>query len=577
MECQRTGIARAALTFTMKLSVNHLNRYRQIAALLWKYGRADIAQQMSAEEGFGIDQAPDTTESPKPGAASPGQLADDLEAMGPTYVKLGQVLAGRPDLLPADYLKGLERLQDKVKPFSYAEVETIVEAELGVRISKAFAEFDTSPIAAASLGQVHRATMRDGRPVVVKVQRPNIRGQITEDFEVLAQIAAFLDGHTGLGRRHRFKVIIEEFRLSIQQELNYEREAHNLVALGKNLREFKLIKVPQPIPDYFTKSVLTMEEVSGQKITSLGPLGRLESKGALLAEELFKAYLQQVLVDGLFHADPHPGNVFITTDGCIALIDLGMVGHTAPAMQENLLKILLAISEGNGEAAAEIAIRMSEKLENFTVTDFRRRITQLVALQKDQGLAELNVGRSLLEVSGIAQQNGLIVPSELVLLGKTMLQLDEVGRVLDPEFDTNASIRRNVVDLMSRRMRSDLTQGNIYSSLLELKDFTSGLPVRLNKIMDAVANSELEVNVRSTDAKLFLDGMHHIANRITMGLVLAGLIVGASLLMRITTSFQLFGYPGLAILCFLAAATGGFWLVISIFVSNYRNRKKASR
>ena len=568
----------------MKFSASHLKRYRQIVSLLWKYGHADLAQQMSAEEGFGAGEPPAAdgppeagSPPPEAGAASPEHLADDLEAMGPTYVKLGQVLAGRPDLLPDHYRAALERLQDKVKPFAYAEVEKIVESELGVRISKAFSLFGTEPVAAASLGQVHRATLRDGRAVVVKVQRPDIRTQIAEDFEVLAEIAGFMDNHTELGKRQRFRVVLEEFRLTIQQELNYEREAHNLIALGKNLAEFKLIQVPQPVPGYYTRSVLTMEEVTGRKVTDIGSLGQLELKGAPLAEELFKAYLQQVLVDGLFHADPHPGNVFITNDGRIALIDLGMVGHTAPAMQEGLLKILLAISEGNGEAAAEIAIRMSQKLEAFNAPEFRRRITQLVALRRDQGLEELNVGRSLLEVSGIAQANGLIVPSELVLLGKTMLQLDEVGRILDPTFDTNASVRRNVADLMSQRMRKDLTQGSIYSTLLEMKDFATGLPSRLNRIMDTVTNSELEVRVKATDAKMMLDGMQKIANRITMGVVLAGLIVGASLLMKVATDFQLFGYPGLAILCFLAAAAGGFWLVISIFVQDYKSRKKYTR
>ena len=568
----------------MKLSAFHLKRYRQIAALLWKYGRSDLAQQMSAEEGFGVDELPSAegqplvaAAPPAAGQASPEHLADDLEAMGPTYVKLGQVLAGRPDLLPDAYLKALARLQDKVKPFPYAEVEEVVMAELGVRISKAFSHFEIEPMAAASLGQAHQAVLRDGRAVVVKVQRPNIRRQIAEDFEVLEQIAGFLDGHTAFGRRHRFLVILEEFRLTIQQELNYEREAHNLIALGKNLKDFKLIQVPQPVADYCTRSVLTMEEVQGRKITALGPLARLELKGAPLAEELFKAYLQQVLVDGLFHADPHPGNVFVTNDGRIALIDLGMVGHTAPAMQESLLKILLAISEGNGEAAAEIAIRMSEKLEEFSAPEFRRRITQLVALHRDQGLEQLNVGRSLLEVSSIAQENGLIVPSELVLLGKTMLQLDEVGRILDPTFDPSASIRRHVAALVAQRMRKEVTQGSIYTTLLEVKDFTVGLPSRLNRIMDAIANSELEVKVKSPDAGMIMDGMQKIANRITMGIVLAGLIVGASLLAHVETPFRLFGYPGLAMLCFIAAATGGFWLVIRIFVSDYRSRKKNPR
>jgi predicted unusual protein kinase regulating ubiquinone biosynthesis (AarF/ABC1/UbiB family) len=565
----------------MKLPAAHLKRYRQIAALLWKYGHADLAQQMSAEEGFGIDEIPTATdEAPPPdsptkaGQASPEHLADDLEAMGPTYVKLGQVLAGRPDLLPDNYRKALERLQDKVKPFAFAEVEATVMAELGVRISKAFSRFDPEPLAAASLGQVHRAALRDGRAVVVKVQRPHIREQMAEDFEVLEQIAGFLDGHTAVGRRHRFLVIVEEFRQTIQQELNYDREAHNLVALGHNLRDFKLIQVPQPVPDYCTRSVLTMEEVRGRKITALDGLAQLDLKGAPLAEELFKAYLQQVLVDGLFHADPHPGNVFVTDDGRIALIDLGMVGHTAPAMQENLLKILLAISEGNGEAAAEIAIRMSEKLEEFKAPEFRRRITHLVSLHRDQGLEQLNVGRALLEVSGIAQENGLIMPGELMLLGKTMLQLDEVGRILDPTFDTNAAIRRNAAALMARRLRKDLTQGSVFSALLEMKDFTTGLPSRLNRIMDMVTNSELEVRVKATDAKMVMDVLHKIANRITMGLVLAGLIVGASLLMRVESAYRLFGYPALAILCFTVAAAGGFWLVISIFVSDYRSRKR---
>jgi ubiquinone biosynthesis protein len=567
----------------MKFSANHLKRYRQVVSLLWKYGRGDLAQQISAGDEFGLD---DAARPPAPeaialesggAAATPEGLANDLEAMGPSYVKLGQVLAGRPDLMPDAYRTALARLQDNVKPFPYADVERIVESELGVRISKAFALFGTEPVAAASLGQVHRATLRDGRPVVVKVQRPDIRGQIAEDFEALEEIARLMDGHTELGKRHRFLAILAEFRLTLQQELNYEREAHNLIALGKNLEEFKLIQVPQPVPDYCTRSVLTMEEVTGRKVTELGPLGQMDLEGAPLAEELFKAYLKQVLVDGLFHADPHPGNVFITAEGRIALIDLGMVGHTAPAMQENLLKILLAISEGDGEAAAEIAVRMGEKREEFKGAEFRRRITQLVALRRDQGLEELNVGRSLLEVSGIAQENGLIVPGELVLLGKTMLQLDEVGRILDPEFDTNASVRRNVATLMTQRMRKDLTQGSLYSALLEMKDFTAGLPSRLNRIMDTVANGEIEVKVKSPETQVVLDGMQKIANRITMGIVLAGLLIGASLLMRVQTAFQLFGYPGLAILCFIAAAIGGFWLVISVFISDYKSRKKTMR
>src|SRR5688572_8067511 len=216
----------------MKFSTTHLKRYREIAGLFWKYGRSDLVKQMGVDEDEvkKLDDDKDGEQPPgkKNGAVTPDLLADDLERMGPTYVKLGQVLAGRPDLIPEPYRLALARLQDKVKPFSYEEVEKIIERELGVRISKAFEEFNREPIAAASLGQVHQAKLRDGRPVVVKVQRPDIRPQIERDFEVLTEISATLDAHTKLGKRYRFGRIIEEFHLTIQNELNYEREAQNL-------------------------------------------------------------------------------------------------------------------------------------------------------------------------------------------------------------------------------------------------------------------------------------------------------------------------------------------------------------
>jgi ubiquinone biosynthesis protein len=554
----------------MKLSLTHLKRYHAIARLFWKYGRSDLARQIELDEPY----KPEDNDGATAAVSTPDQLANDLEAMGPTYIKIGQVLAGRPDLLPAPYLEALTRLQDKVTPFSYEEVEQIVVNELGVRISKAFASFDTVPLAAASLGQVHAATLRDGREVVVKVQRPGIRAQIAEDFEVLAEIAGFLDKHTDAGRRYRFTTVLEEFRVTITQELNYENEAQNLITVGKNLADFPLLTVPQPVLDYSTRSVLTMDCVKGGKVTAISPLTRMELDGGVLVEELFKAYLKQILVDGIFHADPHPGNIFLTTDNRIALLDLGMVGHTAPLMQENLLKILLTVSEGKGEEAADTVIRMSEKLLSFDAAEFRRKISQLVAMRRDQGLERINVGRSLLDVSTHARETGLFVPSELTLLGKTLLQLDEVGRILDPQFDPNASIRRNVADILTRRMKKDLSQGSVFSTLLDLKDFTSQLPGRLNRLMDAVTNAEIEVKVKAIDAQLMLDGMQKIANRIATGLVLAALIVGAALLARVETSFRILGYPGLAMVCFIVAAGGGFWLLITIFLHDRRSRDR---
>jgi ubiquinone biosynthesis protein len=554
----------------MKVSTTNLKRYKEIVALLWKYGRADWVKQMDFLDEGGDSRSQQVLD----GKTDPAELADDLEAMGASYVKLGQLLSSRSDLLPEPYLKALTRLQDNVKPFSYAEVEQIVLDELGVRISKAFSRFDPKPIAAASLGQVRSAALRDGREVIVKVQRPNIRKQIAEDFEVLGQIAEFLDSHTEVGRRYRFQVVLEEFRITIQQELNYEREAQNLISLGENLKEFEHIEVPQPIRDYSTRCVLTMDYVQGHKITSLSPAARLGLNGEALAEELFKAYLKQILLDGLFHADPHPGNVFLTDGGNIALLDLGMVGRIAPTMQENLLKLLIAVGEGNYEIAADIVIRISKTTENFDSAEFHRRIGQIMALQQNQSLEKLNAGKALMDVSRSAIDSGLWVPTDLTLLGKTLLQMDELGKILAPAFDPYAAIRRNAAEIMARRVRGHFSQGSVFTSLLELKEFVTGLPTRLNRIMDGLTNSEFEVKVRSTDAKTIVEGFQKVANRITAGIILASLILGAALLMRIQTNFQLMGYPGLAILCFLGAAAGGIWLLFSIFFQDEKIKKK---
>jgi len=246
-------------------------------------------------------------------------------------------------------------------------------------------------------------------------------------------------------------------------------------------------------------------------------------------------------------------------------------------MRDSLLKLLLAVSEGKSDEAAELMIRIGQKTTEFNGPEFRRRIIQMLALRHSQQLHQINIGRAMLELTQIAAENGLFVPSELTLLGKTLLQLDEIGKILDPHFDPNEAVRRNAGKLMTQRMLKEATQGSLFGSMIEMKEFLTSLPSRLNHIIDVVTNAELEVRVRAVDAKLFVEGIEKVANRITAGIVLAALIIGAALLMRVETTWRLFGYPGLAMLFFLAAGAGGFWLVISTFIRDHKSRKSAPR
>ncbi len=542
---------------------DRLSRYRDIAWFLAKYGRADFRDR---DEDAAVDAAPGDV------AARADAFVRDLEALGPTFVKLGQLLSTRADLLPRPYLDALARLQDNVEPFPYPDVERIVQEELGIRVSKAFVEFDPVPVAAASLGQVHWAMLRGGREVAVKVQRPGIREQVLKDLEALDEVARLIDRFTGARRNVDAARVLEEFRRSLLVELDYRQEAQHLLTVSHELRDFEQIVVPLPIDDYTTARVLTMDFVRGTKITTVSGVERTEFDGEHLADALFRAYLHKFLVAGTLHADPHPGNVFLTEGHQIALLDLGMVGRLTPPLQERLLRLLLAIGEGRGDEAASVAVALGERREDFDEAQICRTITDLVAKYHSAPLRELNVGRVMIEMSRSGAEHGLKMSPELAMLGKTLLNLDEIGRTLAPEFDVNAAIRRNAMGLMRRRMMKAASPGHVFTSMLDVKEFAERLPGRVNRILDALAANDLRLKVEIIDRGSIIEGFQKVANRIALGLVLAALIVGAAMLMRVPTSFTILGYPGLAMLLFLAAAGGGFWMAWAILASDVHRR-----
>ncbi len=530
-----------------------------------KYGRGDVVRGVGLPELLPDDER----EAAKPEAA---ELADDVERLGPTFVKLGQLLSTRPDLVPPGYADALKRLQDKCEPFPFEEVQRILSAELGVRLSKAFRSIDPKPIAAASIAQVHRGVLHDGREVAIKVQRPDVREQVTDDLDVLRRIAHFVEDRTSLGSRYRVRVLFEEFSKSLLRELDFRQEAMHLVTMRRNLFEIPEIVIPEPIVSYSTSRVLTMEFIAGRKITELGPLARMQLDGGRLADALFRAYLKQMLRDGLFHADPHPGNVFLV-DGKIALIDLGMVARLTPGLQDHLLQLLLAVGDNRADEAAKVLLVIAESDESADRPGFQRAVADILGLHQEAAIARPQVGRSVLLLLKAAADHGVMLPPELAMIGKTLLNLDEISRTLLPGFDPNAAIRRHAAEITEQKMTRDLSLASVFSAAVDVKNFLTRLPGRVNRILDRLADNQFEVKVKAIDEAALMEGLQKVANRITLGLVLAALIVGASLLMRVPTTFTIFGYPGLAILLFVAAAAGGVALVLTILMNDIRARR----
>jgi predicted unusual protein kinase regulating ubiquinone biosynthesis (AarF/ABC1/UbiB family) len=509
----------------MKLRIDpgHAARYRQIAGLLIRHGRGDLVRSA------GIDaELDDVSPDGDPKAAE--RLADDLESMGPAFIKLGQLMSSRVDLLSPVYIEALSRLQDDVAPFSFEEVQEIVADELQVRLSHLFPTFEPTPLAAASLGQVHRATLRDGREVVVKVQRPGIREQVRQDMEVLAQLATFFDEHTETGRRFGFVPLLEEFRKALMDELDYRREADNLARMREMVAGQDRIVVPQPYPDLTTSKVLTMEFVEGRKITDLSPMARLELDGAPLADQLFETYLDQVLVEGVFHADPHPGHVLVTRDGRLVLLDIGMIARLAPAVRDKLVKLFLALADARPDEVTRIAITLGDVRPEFDEATFTRAVADLVGRTADASVSDLDIGALVLQLTRTAGETGLRMDPELVMLGKTLLNLDQVAGSLDPDFQPREALQRHMSDLMRSSMRT--TPASMMASLLEAKEFVEELPGRVNRAFDAVGNGNFKLRIDAFDEDEFLHGLHKLANVLSAAVVLAAMILASALLAR---------------------------------------------
>jgi predicted unusual protein kinase regulating ubiquinone biosynthesis (AarF/ABC1/UbiB family) len=599
----------------MILSPKHLPRLASTLGLFTNYGLRDFANRQGLMNLQGATLAAGDGSAIGESAEKAKAFRQKLVELGPAYIKLGQVLSTRPDLLPRQYIEELEHLQDDVPPMDYELVEATIETELGARITKLFTSFESEPLGSASLGQVHAAELRDGRSVVVKVQRPDLREQLSEDIEYFRQLATFLTEHTSAGSRVDLIGVVQQVERALVDELDYRTEARNAASFRKSLATFPHILIPRVIDAYTTHKVLTTERIKGVKIDAIPPISRIEYDFSGLAEEFAQAYLQQITDSGYFHADPHPGNVFIVLPGRenprtpaeaasddrrrrvrpaataltqteddakaaavpaaprdepkLALIDFGMTAHLTGTMRDHVVRLLLAMAENNGDAAAEILIEIGEAPEVFDRAAYVRGVSGLVAQHANQTVEETPAGIVLYEMISIAFREGLKLPSELTLLAKALFNLDAVTRSLDPSFNPTESIRNYTSEIANKRAQRDMSPRRLFQIAAETSDLMRALPHRIDVFTQKLVADDFAVRVDTPQLGSLLLGLEKVANRIFTGVVLGGLLVASGLLMAYQRSLAMIG--------FVLAGVIGMWMVITIMISDRKSKRRKGK
>jgi len=599
----------------MILAPRYLPRLASIVGLFTNYGLRDFAKNQGLLSVQGAELATDGDAPADDGQDKAVAFRKRLVELGPAYVKLGQVLSTRPDLLPAPYIRELEHLQDSVGEMEYATVTATIEAELGAKVTKLFSRFDEKPIGTASLGQVHSAALRDGREVVIKVQRPNLREQLSDDIEFFRELATFLSAHTAASDRVDIVGVVKQVERSLADELDYLTEARNSATFRKMLAGFPHMLIPRVIEAYTTHKVLTTERIKGVKISDIPAISRVDHDFSTLAEELAHAYLHMITVEGHFHADPHPGNIFVVLPGRenpltpgelvaadrrnevreaatplskleieareaatdvalpgepkLALIDFGMTAHLPQRLRDNIVRLLMGIAENHGEQAAETLIEMGESVDSFDRKSYETEIAGIIAQHVDQSVGDMPAGAVLFRMIDTGYKKGLKLPAELTLLAKALFNLDAVTRSLDPTFNPQEAVRDYTSSLADERARRDFSPRRLYQIATEASDFLGALPHRLDVITKRIAANDVGLRLDTPQLGTLLEGMQKIANRIFTGLVLAGLLVASGLMIQ--------SWPRLGIIGFTLAAVLAVYMVLTILISDRKRDDPGSR
>jgi ubiquinone biosynthesis protein len=497
----------------------HLNRSRQIAGVLLSHGwdfLKNEQQHVSATSPMANGR--------------PLHLRLALEELGTTFIKLGQILSTRADLLPPEYLAELTKLQDSAAPVAFEEIQDVLLTELGQPIDQIFAHFDPVPLAAASIGQAYAATLADGTEVVVKVRRPGIVEQVNEDLEILKDLAATASRHWSFAEHYDLTGLVEQFSQTLRRELDYIREAHNAERFAVNFAADSHIHVPRIFWEATTSRVLTLERIRGIKINDLKALDEQGTDRHWLADYATNVVLKMVCEDGFFHADPHPGNFFIETNGTIGLIDFGMVGVIDERTQELLAELLIAIDHQDADRLVDVFLDLGVTRKRIDRASVRRDLDGLLSTYWGLPLGELKIVALLNDVYSIMRRHRMHLPSNLALLLKTVIMIEGLGVTLDPDFHLPKVLAPYTERLVLRQYSPFRWVRSFGRSSLELARLAVELPQHLRRIATAAESGNLQIGMRPEGFDPVIDRLERIANRIVLGVITAAFINGLAVL-----------------------------------------------
>ncbi len=546
----------------MKETLKNIGRLEEIASVLLKHGFGHIVDRLGIGERLALRKRAGE-EAKRLSRAE--RVRKVLEELGPTFVKFGQVMSLRSDLLPDDVIVELRKLQDTVPPFSVKEVKSVIVEELGKSVEELYGSFDEEPLAAASIGQVHRATLKDGTDVAVKVERPGIEAVIKRDVEIMHTLSRLFEKYIPESRYYDPVGLVDEFEKTITRELDFVIEGRSGQRFSEDFSGDERVHVPAVIGDLTKRRVLTAEFSAGKKVSDF--FGEGGTKRHNLARRINDLYLTQIFEHGFFHADPHPGNIFVMDDGSICFHDFGIVGELDERMKENLADLFFAFVDKDIDGIVDAYLSMGAINEDIDRDAFKRDIGDFINAYYRLPMKDFSFAEVMRNLISIGKKYHIKVKRELLLLGKTLMGVESIVRSLDPDFNLVENIRPYATTLMLRGLMPAMSKKDIYKAVRTINRFSRDLPEDLTRLVKSLSEKGLELKLRHEKLEDLEAHIDKASNRLSFSLIIAAIIVGSSIIMQIHIGPSYDGIPLIGFTGYIIALMLGLWLLWSIFKS----------